>query len=173
MVDGSRVLVNGECCIDVTLFGVLLRDLPVLVMEAVLPGVEVVLGVDVIHRVGEVSMTPVDHGLRVQPLKVLGAVSQVNPEVVIDGVDFRGTCIGMSVEHSDVLSFVAVKESESSEFICEGDSTLLLKNLHVQYPTTTGLNYKNDLTGGYRVCRVVDGVVHGPSKAGRLSPQRT
>lgn len=66
-------------------------------------------------------------------------------------------------------TYILVVEHERDdplELPCEDDGTLLLSTLQGQYPTTTGLKYKNPDTGAYRAIRLAEGKLYPPTDGG-------
>lgn len=66
-------------------------------------------------------------------------------------------------------TYILVVEHERDdplELPCEGDGSLLLSTLQGQYPTATGLKYKNPDTGAYRAIRLADGKLFPPTDVG-------
>uniref|UniRef100_A0A336KI89 CSON010878 protein n=1 Tax=Culicoides sonorensis TaxID=179676 RepID=A0A336KI89_CULSO len=66
-------------------------------------------------------------------------------------------------------SYILVVEHERDdplELPCENDGTLLLSTLQGQYPTATGLKYKNPDTGAYRAIRLAEGKLYPPTDGG-------
>lgn len=67
------------------------------------------------------------------------------------------------------MSYILVIESERADVLelpCESDGSLLLSTLQGQYPTATGLKYKNPDTGAYRAIRLADGHLYPPTDSG-------
>lgn len=71
--------------------------------------------------------------------------------------EFRMSTYILVVEH---------ERDDPLELPCEDDGTLLLSTLQGQYPTTTGLKYKNPDTGAYRAIRLAEGKLYPPTDGG-------